>query len=435
MGTSVHLKHAQTPDKKSSLHGQSWWTHTLSRSIYLPKRPATATTTLPSTLFISFHWTNSSTQSFSFLFWPKSPHRIQHHVKKSTINLNPSPFQKAVIDLIFWHFPWQADSHPIRSPPSLVPWVSDRSLQNCHQLPLSNQAPEGGHKMVNISQGEVAAFCFFFFGGGCRVWYIIGCFFVGNYWKLEIFLVLKKCKLHIFSGAEVTDVLNRTCWKSAIWDILPTRNTVEIDVRFQWWLYIDSLVALAIEDDKLQKRHGTMLHSISESGNHMQPLGIITSWDVWSSSILSMSSQTTLTANFFPPLRWWRTAFKASCYSLIFGNNAPIMCASWLSLRFAKKTGFINGWFDSTSPPSKLNACMRFVTTHMYLEWNRQAQKRPYPALVDPIWGLADFELCPYGLSLMKLSMLLALLPRWVIENVVLWRATNIRPSITILDC
>lgn len=37
---------------KSSLHGQSWWT---------------ATTALPSTLLISFHGTNSSTQSFRFL--------------------------------------------------------------------------------------------------------------------------------------------------------------------------------------------------------------------------------------------------------------------------------------------------------------------------------------------------------------------------------
>lgn len=153
-----------------------------------------------------------------FLFWPESPHRIQHHVKKSTIDLNPSPFQKAVIDLILWHFPWQADSHPIRSPPSLVLWVSGRSLQNCHQLPLSNQAPQGGNKWWTFPTGEVAAWLFFF-GGGAGFGILLAVF-GGNYWKLEIFLVLKKCKLHIFSGAEVTDVLNRTCWKSAIWDIL-----------------------------------------------------------------------------------------------------------------------------------------------------------------------------------------------------------------------
>ena len=220
-------------------------------------------------------------------------------------------------------------------------------------------------------------------------------------------------------------------------DILPTRNTVEIDVRFQWWLYIDSLVALAIEQDKIQKRHGTMLHHVRVWKSYAIIIGIITSWDVWSSSILSMPSRThnLVTANFFPPLRWWRTAFKASCTAW----SLEAMRQSCVLLGYLyvspKKTGFIHAWFDSTSPPSKLNACMRFVTTHMYLEWNRQAQKRPYSALVDPIWGVADFELCPYGLCLMKLSMLLALLPLWVIENVVLWRATNIWPSITILDC
>ena len=69
--------------------------------------------------------------------------------------------------------------------------------------------------MVKISHRRSCCVIVFFLGGGCRVWYIIGCFC----WKLlEVgdFSVLKKCKLHIFSGAEVTDVLNRTCWKSAI---------------------------------------------------------------------------------------------------------------------------------------------------------------------------------------------------------------------------
>ena len=60
---------------------------------------------------------------------------------------------------------------------------------------------------------------------------------------------------------------------------------------------------------------------------------------------------------FFPPLRWWRTAFKASCYSLIFGNNAPNMCASWLSLRFAKKkVSFMIGLIQLLPHPSSTHA-------------------------------------------------------------------------------
>ena len=68
--------------------------------------------------------------------------------------------------------------------------------------------------MVNISHRRSCCVIVFFRGGAG--FGILLAVFGGNYWKLEIFLVLKKCKLHIFSGAEVTDVLNRTCWKSAI---------------------------------------------------------------------------------------------------------------------------------------------------------------------------------------------------------------------------
>ena len=116
-------------------------------------------------------------------------------------------------------------------------------------------------------------------------------------------------------------------------DILPTRNTVEIDVTFQWWLYIDSLVALSIEQDKIQKRHGTMLHHVRVWKSYAIIIGIITSWDVWSSSILSMPSRThnLVTANFFPrsaggelllkppvQLDLWKQCANHVCFLVIF---------------------------------------------------------------------------------------------------------------------
>lgn len=116
----------------------------------------------------------------------------------------------------------------------------------------------------------------------------------------------------------------------------------------------------------------------------------------------------------WPPLRWWRTAFKASCtaWSL---ETMRQSCVLHVCL-----CAFQGEWFHSwlvwfNFSPVQVQH-MRSVTTHMYLEWNLQVQKRQYSALVDPIWGFANSQLCPYGLSLVKLCMLLALLPLWHYE-------------------
>ena len=221
----------------------------------------------------------------------------------------------------------------------------------------------------------------------------------------------------MFSGAEVTDVLNRTWWKSAIWDILPARNTVEIDVRFQWWLYIDSLVALAIEQDKIQKRHGTMLHHVRVWKSYAIIIGIITSWDVWSSSILSMPSRThnLVTANFFPPLRWWRTAFKASCtaWSLEAMRQSCVLLG-YLYVSPRKQVSFMVGLIQLLPHPSSTHA---WDLSHV--SW---VESKGTKTTVLSI-----------GRSNMGVHTLSYAL--WVIENVVLWRATNMWPSITILHC
>lgn len=149
----------------------------LSHSIYLPKRPATATLLFPQPFSYRFIELIPQHRVSGFLFWPKSPQ--PQPLSEGCNRSDPGGI-----------FHDKADSHPIRSPPSLVPWVSDRSLQNCHQLPLSNQAPQGGNKWWKFPTGEVAAWLFFFWGGGAGFGILLAVF-VGNYWKLEIFLCLK----------------------------------------------------------------------------------------------------------------------------------------------------------------------------------------------------------------------------------------------------